>query len=89
MQTQCTSPDLVFQPLGRRSVVAGFDAGRVSSDGGALLLGELDRRTGIVDRFAGCFTDHRDPKLIEHPVEDLIRQRVLGLCLGSDHRVPL
>lgn len=84
MQTQCKRQELQFQPVGRRAVVADFDAGRVSSDGGALLLGELDRRTGIVDRFAGCFTDHRDPKLVEHPLEDLLRQRVLGLCLGYE-----
>jgi len=91
MQTQCISHQLEFQPLGKRAVVGRFDAGRVSSDGGALLLGELDRRTGIVSRFASCFTDHRVPSLVEHPVEDLVRQRVLGLCLGyedlNDHDV--
>jgi hypothetical protein len=84
MQTECKPEVLEFQPLNRRSVKAVFDAGRVSSDGGALLLGELDRRIGLVDRFAGCFVDHRNPDLIEHPVEDLVRQRVLGLCLGYE-----
>jgi hypothetical protein len=84
MQTDCTSPELVFQHPGRRSVVAKFDAGRVSSDGGVLLVGELDRRIGLTRRFARCFTDHRDPRLIEHPVEGLVRQRVLGLCLGYE-----
>jgi hypothetical protein len=84
MHTQCRRRELKFQPLGRRSVVAGFDAGRVSSDGGALLLGELDRRIGLVQRFAGCFSDYRDSRYVEHPVEDLLRQRVLGLCLGYE-----
>jgi len=84
MQTEGKPEALAFQALGRRLVVAAFDGGRVSSDGGALLLGELDRRTGIVGRFSTCFTDHRNPELIEHPVEDLVRQRVVGLCLGYE-----
>ncbi len=84
MQTQCTLSDLEFQALGRRSVTAAFDAGRVSSDGGALLLGELDQRIGLSSRFADCFIDYRNPDLIEHKVEYLIRQRILGLCLGYE-----
>ncbi len=84
MQTDCTGERLEFQGLGRRRVVANFDAGRVSSDGGVLLLRELDWRTGIVDRFARCFTDHRDPDLIEHSAEELLRQRIFGLCLGYE-----
>jgi len=84
MQTDCTEEQLEFQGLGRRRVEAKFDAGRVSSDGGILLLRELDSRTGIIDRFSRCFTDHRDPDLIEHSAEDLVRQRVFGLCLGYE-----
>lgn len=48
------------------------------------MLGELDRRTGITARFALCFNDYRDAGLVEHPVLDLVRQRVLGLCLGYE-----
>ncbi len=84
MQTDRTRQSLVFQRLGRRKVEARFDGGRVSSDGGSLLLGELDRRTGLLERFARCFVDHRRPELIEHPVLDLLRQRVYGLCLGYE-----
>jgi hypothetical protein len=84
MQTDCTGQQLEFQGLGRRRVVANFDAGRVSTDGGVLLLGELDWRTGIINRFGQCFTDHRDPDLIEHSAEDLLRQRIFGLCLGYE-----
>jgi len=84
MQTDCTTQQLLFQPRGRRKVVAEFDAGRVSSDGGLLLLSELDDRVGICQRFARCFDDFRSPQLIEHTVEELIRQRVLALCAGYE-----
>jgi len=65
-------------------VVARFDGGCITSDGGGLLLGEVERRTGILDQFAGCFKDHRDPEQIEHTVQDLVRQRVYGLALGYE-----
>jgi len=64
--------------------VARFDGGRITSDAGALLLRETERVTGILRQFAGCFTDHRDPDLIEHSVHDLIAQRVYALCLGYE-----
>ena len=70
MQTDCTEEQLGFQGMGRRQVVAQFNAGRVSSDaGGLLLLREVSERTGLLRQFAACFTDHRDPRLIEHTVE--------------------
>jgi hypothetical protein len=65
-------------------VVARFDGGRVTSDGGALLLGEIEQRFGFLAKFAACFSDHRDPQLIEHPVADLLKQRVFALCLGYE-----
>jgi hypothetical protein len=65
-------------------VVASFDGGRLSSDGGALLLREVEHRYGLIERFAGCFVDHRDEDLIEHSVRDLVAQRVVGLCLGYE-----
>src|ERR1022692_974737 len=56
----------------------------ITSDGGALLLQKLEARTGIVRRFAACFTDYRNPRQIEHPLLDLITQRVFGLALGYE-----
>jgi hypothetical protein len=70
--------------LGSRQVLADFDGGAISSDGGALLLRQTEALTGIVRQFAACFTDHRDPDLIEHPVEHLLAQRVYGLALGYE-----
>ncbi len=62
MQTDCKETQLEFQAIGRRRVIASFDGGRISSDGGLLLLHEVAERTGLLKRFAQCFTDHRDPE---------------------------
>ena len=84
MQTQCSARQFEFEAVERRSVVAAFDGGAVSSDAGALLLSGLDRGLGLIERFAGCFDDRRDPELIEHSVKTLVGQRVLGLALGYE-----
>src|SRR5674476_505820 len=72
------------QKLGGRELVWNFNGGDITSDGGALVLKKLEERTRIVRRFAACFTDYRNPKLIEHPLLDLIAQRVFGLALGYE-----
>lgn len=84
MATECKSAELLFPELIKKKVTVDFKAGFVSSDGGAVLLGRLDRSTGLLKRFSDCFTDHRDPELIEHTLESLIRQRVFGLALGYE-----
>ena len=66
----------------RRRVVARFDGGAITSDAGALLLRETDRRIGLLGRLAACFADRRDPERIEHRVGELISQRVYALALG-------
>jgi Transposase DDE domain group 1 len=65
-------------------VVADFDGGRISSDGGLLLLREVAQRSGLLERFARCFSDYRDPRLIEHQVGELVAQRVLALAQGYE-----
>jgi len=82
--TECSGAQLEFHSLGKRAVQARFDGGHISSDGGALLLREVEKRTGILARIAEQFTDHRAPELIEHSVETLVAQRVLGLALGYE-----
>jgi hypothetical protein len=82
--TECNRPPFEFQPLGRREIVANFDGGNITSDGGAVLLRELELRMGIIRQFADCFTDYRDAELIEHTVYDLVAQRVYGLALGYE-----
>jgi hypothetical protein len=66
--------------------VARFDGGYVTSDGGALLLREVERQTSILHRLAACFTDQRAPAYIEHTVADLIQQRVYAIALGYEDR---
>lgn len=64
MQTQCSAQPLDFSCVGRHRVVAAFDGGEVSSDGGARLLMRTDRAIRLLDRLAGCFRDARGPELI-------------------------
>jgi Transposase DDE domain group 1 len=82
--TECIPESFPFAAVGTREVVARFDGGHVVSDGGALLLGEVERQTGMLHRFAACFSDQRDPSRIEHTVEQLIRQRIYALALGYE-----
>src|SRR3954467_9337613 len=84
MPTDCNATYLDFPMLGSREVLADFDGGDISSDGGALLLRETERLTRIVRQFAACFTDHRNPDLTEHTSEELIAQRVYALALGYE-----
>jgi Transposase DDE domain group 1 len=72
-----------FEAVERRSVVAGFDGGNITSNAGALPLGQVDQGIGLVRRFA-CFTDRRDPRYVEHQVETLVGQRIFGLALGYE-----
>jgi len=65
-------------------VVADFGGGRLTSDGGALLLREVDRRLGLVEALAACLTDPRDPAKITHEQSTMLRQRILGLALGYE-----
>ena len=84
MQTECTSAELEFEGLGRRRVVGRFDGGRMTSDGGALLLREADRVFNVTGRLAACFVDHRDPGRVEHGLRTLVAQRVMSLALGYE-----
>jgi len=84
MATECNQSTFEFQSLGGREVVGRFDGGTISSDGGGVLLREVEVRTGIVRQFAACFSDHRNPDLIEHTVEELVGQRVYALALGYE-----
>ena len=84
MTTECNGKLFEFHPLGAREVRVGFDGGAITSDGGGLLLREVEKRTGIVEGFAACFTDHREAERVEHTVRELVAQRVYGLALGYE-----
>src|SRR6478736_5806122 len=84
MRTECTAKLFEFEAVERRSVVAGFDGGNITSNAGALLLGQVDRCLGLLRRLANCFIDRRDPRYVEHQVETLVGQRIFGLALGYE-----
>ncbi len=84
MPTECTPDFFGFEPVEGREVVAAFDAGAITSDAGALLLGATDRAIKMMDRFASCFHDVRRAELIEHEVATLVGQRVFGIALGYE-----
>ena len=73
--TECNEQGLLFQDLGSRKVVADFEGGYLSSDGGGVLLRELERRSGVLRELSECFVDLRDQRFVEHGVESLIKQR--------------
>jgi len=84
MATECSAECFDFGIVEGRPVEAAFDAGLVTSDAGALLLGATDRAIGMLDRFAACFRDERRADLIEHAVATLVGQRVFAIALGYE-----
>src|SRR5919106_754555 len=84
MPTECSRDLFGYEVVEGRRVVAAFDGGEVTSDAGALLLGETDRAIGLVTRFAACFDDDRTQALVEHRIEAMVTQRVFGIALGYE-----
>ena len=84
VRTDCSADQLEFQAFGGRRVEVAFDGGQQTSDAGLLLLREVAERTGLLKRFADCFSDHRRPDLIEHTVQELVSQRVLAQVQGYE-----
>jgi hypothetical protein len=82
--TECTQFSFEFQAHFSREVVGRFDGGTMTSDAGAVLLRETDRRLDLLPRLAGCFEDRRQPWLISHTVQEMVAQRVYALALGYE-----
>jgi hypothetical protein len=82
--TQCTQSSFAFKGHFSREVVARFDGGTISSDGGSLLLRQTDDRLNLLARFSQCFLDSRDQDRIEHSILEMVSQRVYGLALGYE-----
>ena len=80
----CTVREMPFAKLGRREIDVGFDGGDVSSDGGLLLLRQVERRLGLLKAVAEILPDPRSPLLVKHKTEQMLRQRVFGLCQGYE-----
>src|SRR5205809_3339604 len=84
MQTECSADLFGFAPVEGRKLVAAFDGGTMTSEAGAMLLGDTDVQIRLIERFAGCFTDYRAAELIVHEVPGLVGQRVFGIALGYE-----
>jgi hypothetical protein len=84
MPTQCNRDLFGYEAVEGRQVVAAFDGGEVTSDAGALLLGATDRAIGLVERFAACFEDGRVQAQVEHSIEAMVMQRMVGIALGYE-----
>lgn len=88
--TKCTAPVIELPRCQRRQVQAEFSGGAISSDGGVVLLRQVDQRIGLTERLAQVLPDARDPARCEHSLRDLLRQRIYGLALGyedlNDHQ---
>ena len=82
--TECSQSSFGFEALGSREIVARFDGGTISSDGGAFLLRQTDRRLNLLPRLAACFLDGRNQNQVDHSILEMLSQRVYGLALGYE-----
>lgn len=82
--TKCTIDRIDLTSCKRRLVQAEFTGGDITSDGGAVLLREMDRRLRLTSAVADRFTDRRRKKQVRHDYHSLLQQRVYGICLGYE-----
>ncbi len=73
-----------FPAVGRKKVIAAFDGGRLTSDGGVMLLAAAERRLGIADKLAALIADRRDPNLVTHRLADILRARIFAIACGYE-----
>lgn len=82
--TECNQSSFGFEACGKREIVARFDGGTISSDGGAFLLRQTDKRLNLLPRLAECFLDGRNQEQVEHSILEMLSQRIYGLALGYE-----
>jgi hypothetical protein len=73
-----------FPAVARKKVTAAFDGGRITSDGGVMLLAAAERRLGLAERLAGLIADPRNPAFVTHSVADILRARMLLIACGYE-----
>lgn len=79
-----SAPLISFPAIHRKKVTAAFDGGRLTSDGGVLLLAQAERTMGICRELAACIADPRDPSRVIHRVDEILRARVLAIACGYE-----
>ncbi len=82
--TDDTFPAFSLPAVARKKVTAAFDGGRLTSDGGVMLLSLAEPRLGVAERLARCFPDTRDPSRVTHSFADMIRARLFAICCGYE-----
>jgi len=82
--TECIQSSFGFKAFGKREIVARFDGGTISSDGGAVLLRQTDQRLNLLPRLAECFLDGRNQEQVQHSILEMLSQRIYGLALGYE-----
>jgi hypothetical protein len=73
-----------FPAVEGKKVIAAFDGGRITSDGGVMLLGVVERQLGIAQTLARLISDPRNPLLVTHGVDDILRARILAIACGYE-----
>jgi hypothetical protein len=73
-----------FPAVRGKKIAAAFDGGRITSDGGVMVLAEAERRLGIADKLAGVIADARDPVRLTHLLLDILRARILAIACGYE-----
>ena len=79
-----SAPRFSFPAIGRKKLTAAFDGGRITSDGGVLLLAQAERAMGICRRLAACIADRRDPSRVIHALDDILRARIFAIACGYE-----
>jgi hypothetical protein len=82
--TECNQSSLGFAGSGKREIIARFDGGTISTDGGAFLLRQTDQHLNLLPRLAKCFLDGRNQSMVEHSILEMLSQRIYGLALGYE-----
>src|SRR5256714_15581176 len=73
-----------FPAVQRKKITAAFDGGRITSDGGVMLLAQAERRLGIADRLAAVIPDGRDASRVTHLLPDILRARIFAIACGYE-----
>jgi hypothetical protein len=73
-----------FPAIGRKKVTAAFDGGRLSSDGGVMLLAQAERRLGLAEQLAAVIPDGRDQSRVTHLLPDILRARIFAIACGYE-----
>ena len=79
-----TTEPFGFPAIGCQKVAAAFDGGRLTSDGGVMLLAAAERQLGLCDRLAALISNPHDPSRIIHPLADILRARILAIACGYE-----